>query len=224
MEEHTIAGKLYFNVNDLKKRYAPFFKGCLTSNRKIIKKKGIKKPDYVYARKSKKSGNWIMAPNQDKPSSNYSTLLSKDWVTANITNKRNVSMPAATAVNYSKNFTTIDRKIEENKMISTEKEAKRDLKEYKKKYPIAPPIIELDDCEKFKDEKGNPLDIETRGERRFDKTYFCSKDIERAFASSWDCRVARPREIPRTTSAKRTYCGSRSLIAAATLSALLLVG
>lgn len=45
----------------------------------------------------------------------------------------------------------------------------------------APEIIELNDNEKFKDENGNVLEIETRGEREHDKIYFKVKDVEKSF-------------------------------------------
>jgi len=58
-----------------------------------------------------------------------------------------------------------------------------DEKEVKEKYdcPEAPNIIDLDDNEKFKDEKGNPLEIETRGDRTVDGIYFSVCDIEKVF-------------------------------------------
>lgn len=45
----------------------------------------------------------------------------------------------------------------------------------------APEIIELKDSEKFFDNKGNPLEIETRGERTEEGIYFKVKDVEKAF-------------------------------------------
>lgn len=45
----------------------------------------------------------------------------------------------------------------------------------------APEIICLNDNEKFKDENGNILEIETRGERKVDKIYFKVKDVEKVF-------------------------------------------
>ena len=45
----------------------------------------------------------------------------------------------------------------------------------------APPIIELKESEKFKDDDGNILDIETRGEREVEKIFFKCKDIEKYF-------------------------------------------
>ena len=48
-------------------------------------------------------------------------------------------------------------------------------------YPEAPEILELDDDEKFKDEKGNVIEIETRGERNQKNCYFKVKDVSNAF-------------------------------------------
>lgn len=45
----------------------------------------------------------------------------------------------------------------------------------------APNIIDLDDSEKFKDDKGNILNIETRGEKQYTKLYFKVKDISNCF-------------------------------------------
>lgn len=45
----------------------------------------------------------------------------------------------------------------------------------------APPIIELVDDEKFKDDEGNIVEIETRGTRNYDGVFFKVKDIEKGF-------------------------------------------
>jgi hypothetical protein len=44
---------------------------------------------------------------------------------------------------------------------------------------MAPPILELKDEEKFKDDKGNIVEIETRGIKTFDGIYFYGKDVEK---------------------------------------------
>lgn len=44
---------------------------------------------------------------------------------------------------------------------------------------IAPPILELKDEEKFKDDKGNIIEIETRGIKTFNSIYFYGKDVEK---------------------------------------------
>jgi len=45
----------------------------------------------------------------------------------------------------------------------------------------APGILGLDDEEKFHDNEGNVVEIETRGEREHDKVYFLAKDVATAF-------------------------------------------
>jgi hypothetical protein len=54
-----------------------------------------------------------------------------------------------------------------------------DINDYK--YPPAPEILELNDNEKFKDENDNVLDIEVRGERNVNNSYFRVKDISKCF-------------------------------------------
>ncbi len=46
----------------------------------------------------------------------------------------------------------------------------------------APPIIELDDAEKFRDDAGNVMDIETRGKRECDGIFFKVKNVSEGFA------------------------------------------
>ena len=45
----------------------------------------------------------------------------------------------------------------------------------------APELLELDDNEKFRDENNNIVDIETRGERKYDQIYFKVKDVSIGF-------------------------------------------
>ena len=44
---------------------------------------------------------------------------------------------------------------------------------------IVPPVLELKDEEKFKDENGNIIEIETRGIKTLDGIYFYGKDVEK---------------------------------------------
>ena len=45
----------------------------------------------------------------------------------------------------------------------------------------APDMIELDEDEKFHDDEGNIIEIETRGERTYDGIYFRVKDVSSGF-------------------------------------------
>jgi hypothetical protein len=47
--------------------------------------------------------------------------------------------------------------------------------------PVAPPILDLADHEKFKDTAGNVLQIEVRGTRDYNGCYFRLADVEKAF-------------------------------------------
>jgi hypothetical protein len=49
------------------------------------------------------------------------------------------------------------------------------------KYDPLPPLIELEDSEKFMDDEGNLYNVETRGERSEDKVFFKAKDVARVF-------------------------------------------
>lgn len=63
------------------------------------------------------------------------------------------------------------------KMTSKNIQEELDLKE-------APGILVLDDEEKFHDNEGNVVDVETRGEREHDKVYFLAKDVATSFNMS----------------------------------------
>lgn len=54
-------------------------------------------------------------------------------------------------------------------------------KDEKYEYPEAPELLFLEDDEKFKDDDGNIVDIETRGERTSKGIYFLAKDVSKAF-------------------------------------------
>jgi hypothetical protein len=46
---------------------------------------------------------------------------------------------------------------------------------------VEPDILELNDEEKFKDDDGNVIDVEVRGERNYDRCYFKVDDISKGF-------------------------------------------
>ena len=54
-------------------------------------------------------------------------------------------------------------------------------KEEKYEYPEAPSILYLNDDEKFKDDNGNVVEIETRGERTAKGIYFLANDVSSVF-------------------------------------------
>ena len=54
-------------------------------------------------------------------------------------------------------------------------------KEEQYEYPKAPDLLYLEDSEKFTDNDGNVVDIETRGVRTPTGIYFLAKDVSTAF-------------------------------------------
>ncbi len=68
-----------------------------------------------------------------------------------------------------------------DKMNDLQKEIKGESVTDSEGIEKAPDIIELNDNEKFKDENGNVLEIETRGEREHDKIFFKVKDVAKGF-------------------------------------------
>lgn len=63
------------------------------------------------------------------------------------------------------------------KMMSESNESKEENYEY----PEAPELLFLEDGEKFKDDEGNVVDIETRGTRTSKGIYFLAKDVSKVF-------------------------------------------
>ena len=87
-------------------------------------------------------------------------------------------------------------KLEDNPLVVTSKVLKAKLflsEEWSKsnlpslnsnrvyKYDPLPPLIELEDSEKFMDDGGNLYNVETRGERSEDRVFFKAKDISKVF-------------------------------------------
>jgi uncharacterized protein YsxB (DUF464 family) len=89
-------------------------------------------------------------------------------------------------------------KLKDNKIVETEGTSKKFDKLYIKKswydalddepekedidvIKMAPSQLELNDNEKFKDDKGNILDIKVYGEKEYDKIYFTMTSVSREF-------------------------------------------
>jgi hypothetical protein len=68
-----------------------------------------------------------------------------------------------------------------------------------------PPVFRLDDSEKFKDDEGNPIEIETRGERKSDQVYFRAKHVAEAFEMPNLIRVVKDKESYKTNTDYNTF-------------------
>jgi len=81
-----------------------------------------------------------------------------------------------------------EEKLRKAQIYLTKEYVHTNIPKYKKnidkndyKYDIAPEILYLTDEEKFKDENGNIINIEVRGERKHDKCYFKMEDVSKGF-------------------------------------------
>jgi hypothetical protein len=81
--------------------------------------------------------------------------------------------------NYAKAKLFLTQKWVENNIPEMNQKNEEKIERFT--YPEAPEILELDDNEKFKDEQGNVIEIEVRGERNQKNCYFKVTDISIAF-------------------------------------------
>jgi len=149
----------YYLADELKILAPKYFIGTSKTVRKIIEKKQIPDNQYVYATTLKK--NWKICDTNCKKAK---LLLNKNWVINNNELKTEIE-----------NFKSDN--IVKNSSDNKEKE-----KIYKNgDYEIAPSILYLNDDEKFRDENGNIIEIETRGTNDRNNIYFKVTDISNGF-------------------------------------------
>lgn len=153
--------KEYYLSNEIFVYDPSFFPGCQTNTRLMITKKKLSNEDYTFG--YIKNKEWILSKDTYARSK---LLLSSEWVDNNvpkiIINKRKI-------LNEIKNSNVNEENNDDNGIDEL-----YDV-------PPAPPILNLEDNEMFKDDKGNVLNIEVRGERDHKKCYFKVKDVSEAF-------------------------------------------
>ena len=71
--------------------------------------------------------------------------------------------------------------ITENWVLNNVPKFMNEITETSYQYEVAPDILDLNNDEKFKDELGNIIEIEVRGERNHNNCYFKVKDISEGF-------------------------------------------
>jgi len=152
MNPITINNVEYYHTADLMNTDKEYFKCCKGKPRAILEWKKI--PDTAYIFAYQKDGKWIVSKKEYCKSF---LLLTKSFCEANLPSMKKIE-PEVVQV--------VEKKVE---------------KKSEAKPLVAPPILELLDNEKFKDEKGKLLDIEVRGERKVNSVYFKVKDIAREF-------------------------------------------
>ena len=109
-----------------------------------------------------------------------------------IITKKNIPVEHYVYATYSKRenkWTLSDEKINKASLLLTREWVEQNVPDWKRDGIVtnqqklelenAPPLLQLNDGEKIKDEDGNIVEIETRGVKTIDGIYFYGKDIER---------------------------------------------
>jgi hypothetical protein len=199
-----VDGRYYYNSKDLQAFKPEYYYGFSSKPRNIISKKGIPNWEYVYATYEKALTRW----NQSNESCKKAQLLiSKQWVDENyfkpssssssstIEKKKIVVMKKKTlqpqqpqTPQQSQQPQTPQTPQRDSEVLPVheyeEEEEEEVLEEengHQQEVENAPPVLYLDDAEKFHDADGNVIEIETRGERHEDKIYFNVKDVSVGF-------------------------------------------
>jgi predicted GIY-YIG superfamily endonuclease len=194
------SNKMYYNVKDICEHHSELFKGIKTKKREIIERNKIPPSEYVHACFNIKFKCWNES---NKECRKAHLLISKEWVDIHmlkITPVADIIAPilqVADIIAPSLVSDIIDPSPHIADMISSENKkqaeepiivdtpqieyAEEESKEYQSEIENAPPILELEDEEKFHDTDGNILEIETRGERDVDKIFFRVRDVMKRF-------------------------------------------
>jgi hypothetical protein len=149
----VIDSQAYYSADDIKSK-ARAFAGSARNAREMVRQRKVPSDAYVYLRKQPATTTYKKT---DGSASQDRVYFTEDF--AKTIAELN---PAATReqVVSSKPKVTSEEAIEQEK---------------------TPDIIELDDDEKFRDDEGNIIEIETRGERTYDGIYFRVKDVSSGF-------------------------------------------
>ncbi len=174
----------YYNSKNMMECNPDFYYGCKTKPRTIIAKKKIPESDYIYA--NLKASEWNISSVDCKKAQ---LLITKTWVDKYYFEKDKKDLQLN---NERREEITITKElVEEKKITIKEKEIIIEENDVIEKLP---PLVVLNETEKFKDLNGNTLEIETRGLKERNKIYFKVSDISKAFElprladSITDCR------------------------------------
>ena len=155
-EPIIIENKSYFLCDDLNNYDTNYFSGMHRNLRGIIKKKNIPETAVKYA--YYKNNQLVISTESYVRSKLY---LEAEWVDSNIPKMMQLNNQITT--NTNNNDQLIDNNTEINNISKV------------------PSLLKLNDNEKFKDDNGNVLQIEVRGERLHNKCFFRVKDVMDGF-------------------------------------------
>jgi hypothetical protein len=204
-----VDGRYFYNSKDLQAFKPEYYYGFTTKPRNIISKKGIPNWEYVYATYEKALTRWNQSNESCKkaqlliskqwvdenyfkpPSSSSSSTIEKKKIV--VMKKKTLqpqtpqqpqqSQPQTPQQPQQSQPQTPQRDSEVLPVheYEEEEEVLEEENGHQQEVENAPPVLYLDDAEKFHDADGNVIEIETRGERHEDKIYFKVKDVSVGF-------------------------------------------
>jgi hypothetical protein len=166
MSEITLPdGNPYYDNSDLLKAHPDKYleMGCKSKPRRITARRNIPSTSYKYAYFVKSNSSWVVSDDATKCAHLF---LAKSWVDANFHSSLD-SLPMHTVTVVTP--TTVDAPVT---VVAAPKP---------KMYKMAPPLLELEYSEKFRDADGNVCEIETRGNRHQNEIHFRVKDVATYF-------------------------------------------
>ena len=189
-----ISNREYYNSKDLQAFKPEFYYGYTSKPRNIITKKNIPESDYIYATFEKSTKKWNLSNDTCKKAQ---LLISKQWVDANYFKSSSIIIKKKPVLAQQKQGQQEEEQGQQEELpqFTTPPPPNRELEAsaaYREEEIVedgdgnqevenAPPLLHLDDGEKFHDADGNVIEIETRGERHEDKIYFNVKDVSVGF-------------------------------------------
>lgn len=197
-----VDGRYFYNSKDLQVFKPEFYYGCTAKPRNIIIKKSIPNWEYIYATYEKSLKKWNPSTATCKKAQ---LLISKQWVDENYfkSSSSSSTIEKKKTIVIMKKKTTLQQPQpqiqpttppplqrdseasaayeDEEEEVLEEGEGEGHQQQQHEEVENAPPILYLDDAEKFHDADGNVIEIETRGERNRKKIYFRVKDVSVGF-------------------------------------------
>lgn len=153
LDQVTINGSVYYSANQLKEHIPSYFYGCMKCPKKIVERRKIPYDQYVFASYNKKTGYTLY---EDVVPTKAVLYIKKKWVD--------------TYIIKDKNDVTINCVPD----VVSETQSSED-------YVEAPALLYIEDECKFRDEEGDVINIETRGERTPSGIYFLASDVATGF-------------------------------------------
>jgi hypothetical protein len=164
--------QLYYKMSDLFDYNPEFFFGCTVKKRKIIEKKKIPKTDYIYVNYVVKTKEWNIS---DESCKKAQLLITKEWVDNHYFTMVRPVFIEETSVITKQNIVVEPTPILESIIEPVIEPVTEPVIEN------APPLLELEENEKFKDINGNILEIEVRGQKSRNNIFFKVTDVMKAF-------------------------------------------